>query len=176
MAGHHSQVLLNLQSKAERGNISEKAVRDFIIVASERGVLNNTNPESAYSRLASAYYVLGSTYYKKKQYAKALTSYEKALKAIQGSIDNDRLYYDTHRLKAVILMNQFCDLKGAEKELMVSLKILTTSKHNKAKRALPGLKKGALASLERNKRSYQFMNRCKARLNMMKQARKNQKK
>jgi tetratricopeptide (TPR) repeat protein len=121
----------------------------LLLRTAQRGVPDNTNPESAYSRLFTAHYALARAFEDAGRVAEAHSQYQKSLHAIQKSIDFDRLYYDTHRLKAVLLLEHFCDAEGARKELDVSLLILRRARPSKqVKDALVAIENGPMRQLE----------------------------
>ncbi|MGM0595885.1 MAG: O-antigen ligase family protein [Myxococcota bacterium] len=125
MVGHLGQVLMQYQSYGI-GMTGDK-LHEFLLDASRRGVHNNTNPESAYSRLASGYYAVATFHFNQQNYKKAWENYQKALEAVQGSINHDRVYYDTHRIKSLFLLRKFCEIEKSEKELNKAKDILINS-------------------------------------------------
>jgi tetratricopeptide (TPR) repeat protein len=121
----------------------------LLLEAARLGVPNNTNPESAYSRLFTAHYALARAFEDAGRGAEAHSQYQKSLEAIQKSIDFDRLYYDTHRLKAVLLLEHYCDAEGAQKELDVALQILKKARKSKVVNdAIAAIEQGPLRQIE----------------------------
>jgi len=124
-------------------------ILELLLRAARLGVANNTNPESAWSRVFTAHYALARAHEAAGKWAHAHSQYQKSLDAIQKSIDFDRLYYDTHRLKAVLLLEHFCDAEGARAELDVALRILKRARPSRlVKEALENLEKGPARQLE----------------------------
>ncbi|MBU1238289.1 hypothetical protein KJ865_01155, partial [Myxococcota bacterium] len=136
MAGHLSQVLLQFPGPYRDAIASEKEIVDFLIKVSVFGTKNNTNPESAYSRLSSLYYTLGTSNFNRKNYKQAYTYFQKALAAVSESINYDRLYFDTNRIKSLFLLEKFCDMDKSKQSLDVAAKILRTSIMGTAKNNL----------------------------------------
>ncbi len=140
---------------------SRMEVLELLLRTARLGVPDNTNPESAYSRLFTAHYALARAFEDAGKGAQAHSQYQKSLDAIQKSIDFDRLYYDTHRLKAVLLLEHYCDAEGARKELDVALEILRKARPSKAvKDALAAIEKGPMRQLEAWKQSPAGQQQC----------------
>jgi tetratricopeptide (TPR) repeat protein len=136
MTGHLSQVLMRINPSIRKKIVPYSELKQFIIKTGEAGTKNNTNPESAFSRLSSSYYAMGNTEFSNRNYNLAYRYFKKALQAVSNSIKNDRLYYDTHRIKSVFHLERFCDMEKSLIELNKARKILQTSRKGSAKRGL----------------------------------------
>ncbi len=129
--------------------------------AARLGVPDNTNPESAWSRVFTTHYALARALEGAGRWAEAHSQYRKSLDAIQKSIDFDRLYYDTHRLKAVLLLEHYCDAEGARAELDEALRILRRARPSRlVKEALEAIEKGPRRQLEAWSQSPAGRERC----------------
>ena len=100
----------------------ERKVLDEAVAESEKGTKNNTNPESANSNLAVLYY------WSMRACGRDMTCRRRRLgqakSALNRSISYDRYYYDTHRMKAFILMREG-KLAEAVAELRLALEIIS---------------------------------------------------
>lgn len=132
IAGHGMQNLIQLPSAARKNKTVEQ-ILEFVVNASEKGVKRNTNPESAWSRLSSSYYSAGAHEQSKGNHKQAWIYYKKALHAIEKSISFDRWYYDTHRIRAIFMIEKFCNAQEADRELQIVSKIVMGSRNSKAK-------------------------------------------
>lgn len=135
IAGHTLQTIIQVPSHA-RGGISIEKLMDFIVDASKKGIKNNTNPESAWSRLSSAYYARGTQHLRMGRLPQAWNDFKNALKSIEESISYDRWYYDTHRIRAIFMLDRFCDVDEAEKELKTVSSIALGTSHGGTRRNL----------------------------------------
>ena len=159
-AAHAGHVLTRLP-EGYLAPYSRMEILQLLLHTARRGVPDNTNPESAYSRLFTAHYALARAFEDAGKGSQAHSQYQKSLEAIQKSIDFDRLYYDTHRLKAVLLLEHYCDAEGARKELDVALQILRNARPSKAvKDALAAIEKGPMRQLDAWKRSPAGQQQC----------------
>ena len=90
-------------------------------------VKNNTNPESSYSHLAVMHYwsIRFCSHDPKGMTRRRCERqrFEKAKKALEGSMSHDPYYYDTHRMMAFMLTKDG-DLDGAIKEIKIAKKII----------------------------------------------------
>jgi len=140
-------------------------ILQLLLRTARLGVPDNTNPESAYSRLFTAHYALARAFEDAGRGPEAHSQYQKSLEAIQKSIDFDRLYYDTHRLKAVLLLEHYCDAEGAQKEIDVALQILNKARPSKLKKdALEAIQKGPVRQIEAWKQSPEGRQACRNEL------------
>jgi tetratricopeptide (TPR) repeat protein len=159
-AAHAAHVL----TRVLEGFLAPHARMDVLRLLAEaawRGVPNNTNPESAWSRVFTAHYALARAHEGAGRWAESHSQYRKSLDAIQKSIDFDRLYYDTHRLKAVLLLEHYCDAEGASAELDVALRILRKARPSRqVKEAIEAIEKGPLRQLEAWRQSSAGRERC----------------
>jgi len=127
----HHQYSKSLQPfLREAGTIPAKQARRLMEEAvrhARMGVKNNTNPESAYSHLAVIQYWsmrncdhLADTQSKRSCQQK---KFDRSMAALNKSIGHDRYYYDTHRMKAFLLMRKG-DINGAIAEIKFSKRII----------------------------------------------------
>ncbi len=126
MGFFHHQYAKALQSFVKEPGLlprdEERSVLEEAVSESEKGIENNTNPESANSNLAVLHY--WSMRLCGRDAACRQERRNRSLEALNRSISYDRYYYDTHRMKAYILM-QMGQLDEAVSEIRLALKIIS---------------------------------------------------
>ncbi len=136
----------------------------LLLEAARRGTRDNTNPESAFSRLFSAHYALARALEDAGRKDEARIHFQESEKALQKSIDFDRLYYDTHRLKAVLLLERYCDAKGARREAEAALRILRASRPSKEiQDVAAGIERGVMAQVRLLEENPALLRACRER-------------
>ena len=113
LASHQVHVLTYLSNNELPKGLDKNTIKQTALRMAKKGVRNNTNPESAYSRLGSAFYAVGDP--------------ANALRGFNTSIYYDHYFYDTHRMRAIIYMNDYCEFEKAQKELDFAMGMLTFS-------------------------------------------------
>lgn len=140
-------------------------VLQLLVETSRRSVRNNTNPESAYSRLFSSEYTLARSLENAGHTEEAQVYFHESEKALQKSIDFDPLYYDTHRLKAVLLLERYCDAKSARGELEMVLRILKASRPFKElPKLIANIEEGPLVQVRSLEENPELLRACLARI------------